>query len=373
VKRRLRLAVICDAVEEGWRSMDYVAEMLVKHLQEEHSDQFETVAITPRFFRAFERIASGKSAFNADRAVTRFLTYPTSLLRSRSKFDLFHVADHSYAQLVHVLPRERTGVFCHDLDAFEPALLRDGVPTASWRFAMARFQLAGLQRAAIVFHSTQGIRARILDHRLIESRRLVEAPYGIAEEFWNPSRLPLPPGVTEPFLLQVGANFPRKRLDVLLHVFAKAQREIPTLLLVQVGAVLDVAQRELVQGLGIREALIQPPPQSRAELAALYARAALVVVPSEREGFGLPVLEALAAGAPVVASAIPALREVGGKAVTFCPVADVEKWSTTVIDLVRRPSANPSIEARRAQARRFTWGAHAERIADSYRLLAATA
>ena len=44
MKRRLRLAVICDAVEEGWRSMDYVAEMLVKHLQEEHSDQFETVA-----------------------------------------------------------------------------------------------------------------------------------------------------------------------------------------------------------------------------------------------------------------------------------------------------------------------------------------
>jgi glycosyltransferase involved in cell wall biosynthesis len=373
VKQRLRLAVICDAVEEGWRSMDYVAEMLVKHLQEEHSDQFETVAITPRFFRVFERIAPGPSAFNADRAVTRFVTYPTSLLRSRSKFDLFHVADHSYAHLVHVLPRERTGVFCHDLDAFDPALLRERAPTATWRFAMARLQLEGLQRAAVVFHSTQGVRGRILDHRLIESRRLVEAPYGIAEEFWNPLKRPLPSGVTEPFLLHVGANFPRKRLDVLFRVLAQARQDMPSLQLVQIGAQLDLAQRELVRGLGIQPALVQPPPQSRAELAALYARAALVVVPSEREGFGLPVLEALAGGAPVVASDIPALREVGGQAVTFCPVGDVAQWATTIVGLLRRPESSPSFEARRAQARRFTWGAHAERIAGSYRLLAAAA
>ena len=228
MKRRLRLAVICDAVEEGWRSMDYVAEMLVKHLQEEHAETFETVAITPRFFRGFERLGPGKRAYNADRAVTRFLSYPVALLPRRCDFNLFHIADHSYAHLARVLPRGGTGVFCHDLDAFEPALPPDGASTPSWRRALARFQLGGLQRAAVVFHSTQGVRDRILDHGLIDGSRLVEAPYGVAEEFWNPAALPLPLGVTPPFLLQVGANFPRKRLDVLFRVFAEVQQTLPT-------------------------------------------------------------------------------------------------------------------------------------------------
>ena len=50
-----RLAVIFDAVEERWPSMEYAAEMLLKHLQTEHSDQFASVAVRPRFFRGFER------------------------------------------------------------------------------------------------------------------------------------------------------------------------------------------------------------------------------------------------------------------------------------------------------------------------------
>jgi glycosyltransferase involved in cell wall biosynthesis len=372
VKRRLRLAVIFDAIEEGWRSMDYVSEMLVKHLQEEHSETFETVAITPRFFRGFQRLGEGRRTYNADRAMTRFLTYPVALLPRRREFDVFYIADHSYAHLAHVLPQGRTGVFCHDLDAFEPTLLRDGASTPSWRWAMARLQLRGLQRAAVVFHSTQGVRARILDHGLIDSSRLVEAPYGVAEEFWNPVARPLPPGVTPPFLLQVGGNFPRKRLDILFRVFAQVQRAQPNLQLVQQGAKLDAEQQGLVASLGIGPSLVQPAPLSRAELATLYACAELVLVPSDSEGFGLPVLEALAAGAPVVASDIPPLREVGGSALTFCPVAKVEDWVGTVSRLLRTPEAHPPLETRREQARRFTWRAHAERIARGYRHLAPT-
>jgi hypothetical protein len=173
VKRRLRLAVICDAVEEGWRSMDYVSEMLVKHLQEEHAETLETVAIAPRFFRGFERLGEGKRAYNADRAVTRFLTYPVALLPRRREFDLFHIADHSYAHLAHVLPHGRTGVFCHDLDAFEAALLRDSASTPTWRWAMARLQLRGLQRVAVVPQHPRR-RVRILDQGLIEGSRLVK-------------------------------------------------------------------------------------------------------------------------------------------------------------------------------------------------------
>ena len=103
-------------------------------------------------------------------------------------------------------------------------------------------------------------------------------------------------------------------------------------------------------------------------LASVYRRAALVLMPSEREGFGLPVVEALACGTPVVASDLPVLREVGGEgeAVSFCPAGDVEAWAETVNGLLREREAAPEVWAtRRAagvrRASEFTWRAHVEK------------
>ncbi len=113
---------------------------------------------------------------------------------------------------------------------------------------------------------------------------------------------------------------PRKRLDVLFRVFAEIRRRLPWIVLVQQGAPLSRDESALVAKLGIGDALIQPPHLSRRALAALYGRAELVILTSEREGFGLPLLEALAGGAAVVASDIPPFREVAGDSVTYCAV-----------------------------------------------------
>ena len=106
-----------------------------------------------------------------------------------------------------------------------------------------------------------------------------------------------------------------------------------------------------------------------AQLAELYRRAAVILQPSEAEGFGLPVIEALACGAIVVASDIPVLREVGGDAVIYCPVGDVGAWvrgSCACIRWVLRPQ----LPERLACAARYSWVAHARTIADAYLRLA---
>jgi glycosyltransferase involved in cell wall biosynthesis len=374
VRKIPRLAVIFDAVEERWPSMDYVAEMLVKHLQEEHADKFETVAVKPRFFGAFERLPGleRRKAWNADRFVTRFLTYPLEMVLKRGHFDLFHVADHTYAQLVHVLPADRTGVFCHDLDAFEPVLGQSkSVPI--WRREMARVQLRGLRRAAVVFHSTSRVREQAVAGGLLEDATLVRAPYGVSDEFFALDGVKeLPPGCLpeRPFLLHVGSGLPRKRLDVLFRVFAEIRKKHPALVLVQQGAELLPDQSKLVADLGISNALFQPPRLSRPTLAALYHRAELVLVTSESEGFGLPILEALAAGTTLVVSDIPAFREVAGDAVTYCPVGDVNGWVETVSALLDRPDLRPAAPMRKEAAARFTWTAHASIIANVYARLA---
>jgi glycosyltransferase involved in cell wall biosynthesis len=364
------LAVICDAVEEGWPSMDYVAEMLVTHLQHRHSARFETIGIWPRFSNFGRRLSPGKRGFNFDRGITRFVRYPASILRLRSSFDLFHIADHSYAHLAHLLPAHRVGVFCHDLDAFEAALRVDG-GQEGWRREMARLQLRGLQRAAIVFFSTNSIGERIRNEQLLAPERLVKAPYGIATEYWRPARQTLP-AVRPPYLLHVGGNFPRKRLDVLFDVFAEVGRSHPELQLVQVGAKLGDTEWAQIDRLGIRQRLTQLSGLSRSELASLYVGSRLVLIPSDREGFGLPLLEALASGATVLASDIPALREVGGDAATFAPVADVSAW-VALVDQMLRGHAQAPPDVRRSQAERYSWERHADVVASGYEGLIANA
>jgi glycosyltransferase involved in cell wall biosynthesis len=91
-----------------------------------------------------------------------------------------------------------------------------------------------------------------------------------------------------------------------------------------------------------------------------------VLLTSDAEGFGIPLAEALACGAPVVASDIPPFREVGGEAVTLCARGDVEAWSAAVTRLLEHPEEAPSRETRRVVARRYSWKAHAEVIRNTY-------
>jgi glycosyltransferase involved in cell wall biosynthesis len=98
----------------------------------------------------------------------------------------------------------------------------------------------------------------------------------------------------------------------------------------------------------------------------LYRRASAVLVTSEAEGFGLPVIEALACGAVVVASDLPVLREVGGAAVVFCPVADIDTWAKTVAGVLTDPTAAPPSDTRLSHAAKFSWAEHARVIAAAY-------
>jgi glycosyltransferase involved in cell wall biosynthesis len=88
---------------------------------------------------------------------------------------------------------------------------------------------------------------------------------------------------------------------------------------------------------------------------------------SEAEGFGLPIIEALACGAVVMASDIPVLREVGGDAVVYCQVADVSDWVRILEQVLIDPTTStPSMNLRLSQAGKYSWSAHAQIIAQSY-------
>jgi glycosyltransferase involved in cell wall biosynthesis len=141
--------------------------------------------------------------------------------------------------------------------------------------------------------------------------------------------------------------------------------------LIRVGDTFTNAQQRQVRQLGLANAVTVLPVVDRRVLAALYRRATMLLQPSEREGFGLPVAEAMASGTPVVASRIPALVEVGGRAATYCPVGDVDAWVAAVSELLDERIASSSdwrarCAASLAEARRFSWREHARRMTELY-------
>ena len=125
------------------------------------------------------------------------------------------------------------------------------------------------------------------------------------------------------------------------------------------------------------DAIVHLPFLDRPELASVYRRAALVLMPSDREGFGLPVVEALACGTPVLASAIASLIEVGGDAVAHCNPADLACWVGTTMGLLAEREEQPAEwEQRRRRgletASRFSWREYAMEMTRIYQAVYAS-
>jgi glycosyltransferase involved in cell wall biosynthesis len=168
-----------------------------------------------------------------------------------------------------------------------------------------------------------------------------------------------PPG----FVLAVGTMEPRKNLPRLVEAYAcldpALQQAHP---LVVVGALGWSAGPTVaaLRSLGDRAHVLGHI--SDAALAELYRRCAVFCYPSLGEGFGLPVLEAMAAGAAVITSSVSSLPEVGGDAVAYVVPDDVADITRGLKRVLRDPAERAAMEQRgRARAARFTWADFAQR------------
>lgn len=360
----MELAVFCDYLEEDWPSMDLVADMLIEHTA-------RVPGVSVRGIRPKRRVRLPRvhrTLASVDRLFGRFLEYPLAISMLERRASVFHIADHSYAHVGLLLPPRRTGVFCHDADAFRPAL---GRPGSSALRGVARVLLAATRRAAVVFHSTDVVRRELISTFGFSPEKLVAAPYGVPPEFSAealPTDRELQP--SGPYLLHVGSLVERKNPLFLLRIFTACRRQVHDLRLVQVGGSWTPAQEALADELGIRAGVTRLRGISRSHLAALYRGASAVMVPSTAEGFGLPLTEALACGALVVASDLPVLREVAADAAVYLPVSDRDAWEGTLRELLSGAHVGPERSTRLERASLYTWDRHAQTIVDAYRRLA---
>jgi len=365
--------------------MDLVADMIFQRFQTGQASDIEAAVLRPEMRRRLSRMpVIGKSglARNGDRLLNRMRDYPRWLAHQASQYDLFHIVDHSYGQLAHELPPERTVITCHDLITFRCLIEPEAEARPRWFRAMTQRILDGMVRCAKVICVSQAVRDEVLRLRLVPSDRLAVVHNGahpscspIANPSWDlpASRLLDSNGAgSPPILLHVGSTVPRKRIDVLLHVFAAVRKQAPEARLVRVGGPFTAAQEKLSQKLGVRSAITVLPFLERDLLSAVYRRASVVLQPSDAEGFGLPVIEAMACGCPVIASDLPVLREVGGDAALYCATGEVAAWSEAVTGLIETRQSDPAAYQQLRQASinhaaDFTWASAAERLTQIYR------
>ena len=296
--------------------MDLCADMLVRHAPS--NKHFEVCQ--PAYQKRFGWLP-GKRCENFDRWRNRWRVYPRFLKKLPPWDGFYHLVDHSYSHLLHNLPEGKVGVYCHDLDAFRSVLQPDQEARPAWYRKMMGRVFEGFKKARIVFCNTHSTRNSVLSLGIWNDSEVIHAPLGVAEEF-------IPTGNHEPgdYLLHVGSCIPRKRIDLLLQVVAAVRKQIPAIRLIQAGGQFTPEQRAQVDQLGLASVVEQRRDLSRNDLARLYRGAKCLLVTSDAEGFGLPVIEALSCGTLVIASDIPALREAGKNLAYYCQVGAIDEW-----------------------------------------------
>jgi glycosyltransferase involved in cell wall biosynthesis len=363
--------------------MDVVAEMLLQGLRKNHLSEVDATDLRPSFVRRLTRLPLIRSSWPAtigDRLWNRLADYPQWLRAQAVDYDLFHIIDHSYAHLALELPEGRTIVTCHDLDAFAPLWTGDQGIRARLLRSVAKRVLLGLQRAKIIVCPSHATRDQLAAHDLVPLKRVIVVHNGVhpaCSAELNPEADNKVAEILRPFsddnviLLHVGGTVSRKRIDVLLHVFASLRSTFPRVRLVRVGQPFTPAQTELVRTLGLRDSIAILRFLEPDVLAALYRKAAVLLQPSESEGFGLPVIEALACGTPVIASDLPVLREIGENAISYCPVADIPAWNKAATDLIGNLCPQSEVGAQRKKigllhAAKFSWACYASKMTELY-------
>jgi glycosyltransferase involved in cell wall biosynthesis len=161
------------------------------------------------------------------------------------------------------------------------------------------------------------------------------------------------------FILFVGTLEPRKNVPALLRAYQRLRQETeldPPLVLVGSKGWLYDEVFEVVDQLGLRPYIHHLTSVSDVELAHLYTAAALLALPSYYEGFGLPPLEAMQCGCPVVSSNRASLPEVVGRAGILLDPDDLDGWAAAMLLLLSDSDARHTlVEAGRQQTQQFTW------------------
>lgn len=237
----------------------------------------------------------------------------------------------------------------------------------------------GVERARLTVCVSDFVKHELMERFRVPEERLVTVYHGVNRAF-----RPLPPavaaqrvrqehGLAGPYVLYVGKLHSNKNIVRLLQAFDHATRRREHIELVLAGRMFYGSDdiEETVQRLGLAPRIHRLGHLPQEALPALYAGAECMVFPTLWEGFGLPIVEAMACGAPVIASDIACVPEIAGGAAVLVDPMSTESIAGALSDLLDRPARRAELrELGIARAAEFTWERTARQTLQAYEQLA---
>lgn len=274
--------------------------------------------------------------------VDKYVVFPLVLsFRVRNKKlnnsdSRFHICDHSNAPYLKYLPTDRTSITCHDVIAISDGLgyTKSAQPISKFGKYLQSWILNSLKKSKSIAFVSQLTFNQF--QKIISNKGLVPQGWRVIHNSFNADfqpmdldqarktldKLKIQTGV--PFLLHVGSDLPRKNRKLLLDMLKVLESDL-SINLCLAGESLNQELVRYADSLKLKNKVIQVVKPDHQTLVALYSLCAAFVFPSFSEGFGWPVIEAQACGAPVIASNIEPMPEVsGGAALHFNPTQPVD-------------------------------------------------
>lgn len=281
----------------------------------------------------------------------------------KAEAQLFHGTDFA----VPLLGRIPSVLTIHDLSPLRAAEWNMSPPTKRIARRLPRM----IKRARVVVVPSERVRQEVIERFGVHAAKVLVTPLATSDVFQPPSdRCPLPKPAHPPCILFVGKRDPRKNLPRLLRAFAASTKlgDQVMVLAGTPGPSDPEIQRELVT-LGIQSRVWITGPCSEKALATLYGHARLVVYPSLYEGFGLPVLEAMACGAPVLTTRDTACADVAGDAAYLVNAESEEELTAGMEAVLGDGDVAASLRRKGlARARQFSWTRTAELTWQAYEI-----
>ena len=299
----------------------------------------------------------------------------------RLLYDLPHLASHLDVDMLCVTYAGPLRVKCPMTAVVHDVSFKRHPEWFSWRDRAVLTMGVGatVRRAAAVVTISEFSKREIAETCAVPVDRIHVTPLAAAPEFTPEERddaaVHARYGLRRPYLLAVGNLQPRKNLVRLLEAFGRLQAgQQFDHDLVLAGTTGEAATiRSAIDRLAVSDRVKAIGYVSAAELPALYRGAEVFVYPSLYEGFGLPVLEAMACGTPVLASNVPAIVEVAGSAARLVNPESVDELAAGIAELCSQPEARTRLRDRgQARSRLFTWEQTALRTLDIFRSVAST-
>jgi glycosyltransferase involved in cell wall biosynthesis len=302
--------------------------------------------------------------------VDKFLLFPLRLLVIRLESSIllkrvnYHICDHSNAFYLYFLPSYKTIISCHDVLAIRAGLgYTDSYcsTTKSGKILQRIIlnALAGAKKLAAVSEFTLNQLVEI-DTQSQLKKKWVTIHNALSEKF-----MPLPEDQIEEvlkkyqclkgkaILLHVGSGLERKNRKLLIKMIYELQEDWDGIL-VLAGAPLNEELLNLIDRLEVRERIVEIHRPTNTEIIALYSSCEAMIFPSYSEGFGWPIIEAQACGAPVITSnKAPMMSEVGGKAALYANPDDAKSFANQFRKLNNQDFRNEVIRLGYENSKRF--------------------